>query len=73
MQRHEADDQAERFLAWHEKRGGSFEDDFGAWTASKDFGPEDFMTIRSAALELLVARGDAVITDIGNPFEMGAA
>lgn len=55
--------QATQFLAWHRKRGGAWDDDFGAWAASKDLGPADRMAIRSIVLAELVAEADAVVTD----------
>jgi hypothetical protein len=34
-------DQAERFLGWHERRGGGMSTNFNDWARSKDFGRED--------------------------------
>lgn len=52
--------QAQQFVAWHGKRGGAWEDNFGAWSATKDFDPRDHLAIRTAAHELLTSENVSV-------------
>lgn len=64
MTTEQREQQAGQFLAYHRKRGGAFEDDFGAWAASKDFVPKDAFLIRGLAHLELVAQGRAVFTEL---------
>jgi hypothetical protein len=61
--------QAQQFVAWHEKRGGSWEDNFGAWAATKDFMPRDQLAIRRAVHELITS--DNVSVDVFDFLRIG--
>lgn len=56
--------QAAAFLNWHRRRGGDFDSDFVLWSTSKDFHPSDARAIREIVHAELVARCDAVVTDL---------
>jgi hypothetical protein len=58
---HEA--QAQQFLAWHSRRGGALEDDFGAWARSKGFLARDLRAIRNIVIEEVAAYGTVQTID----------
>jgi hypothetical protein len=49
--------QAQQFLAFHEKRGGEWVDNFGVWAGTKDFELYDFIAIKTMVVETFASHG----------------
>lgn len=54
----EVDHQAKAFLQMWSRRGGSWQEVFEVWSASKAFQPADRMRVRTAVHEILFSRCD---------------
>lgn len=57
----EQDFQMEQFLAWHEKRGGDWEENFACWADSKHLDHADRLAIKTKAHWTLLSESAAAI------------
>jgi hypothetical protein len=55
MTSEDREQQAAQFLAFHAKRGQDAAEDFGAWSAGKDFAPADKIAIAAIVHRQLLA------------------
>lgn len=53
--------QAAQFVAWNDKRGGEWVDNFYVWASSKDFDMADYIAIKTLVMEYLTSRGVAPV------------